>query len=134
MVDRGRASKDIKNAWVAAVASAALMLVVVLVSSIGGLPFHGADWGAVLEIVVLMALAFGVRLKSRTAAVALLAYFVVIQVLLRAGLGMGATGLFVAVVLGWFYGRGVIGTFADHRLDTAVVEADQPIEAELAAS
>lgn len=118
----------------AAIASAAVMVVAVLASRVGDLPLRGGDWGAVLEIAMLMALAFGVHLKSRTAAVVLLVYFIAVQVLLRAGLGMGATGVFVALVLGWLYVRGVIGTFSYHRLDTVTVNADQPVEPELAAS
>lgn len=99
----------------AAYASSAVMIVAVLAARVGGVPLHGADWGSVLEIAILMALAFGVHLKSRGAAVVLLGYFVAVQVLLRAGFGMGASGVFVALLLGWFYVRGVIGAFAYHR-------------------
>lgn len=122
MVERDRALKNIRNAWVAAYASAAVMLVAVVVAAIGGLALNGADYGRVLEIAILMALAFGVHMKSRAAAVVLLGYFAVGQVLLRAGFGMGASGVFLIAVLGYLYVKGVIGTFALHRIDAA--EAD----------
>lgn len=108
------------------------MVVAVLAARVGGVPLHGADWGSVLEIAILMALAFGVHLKSRAAAIVLLAYFVAVQVLLRAGFGMGASGVFVALLLAWLYVRGVIGTFAYHR--SSVADRTTESEPELAAS
>lgn len=127
-MDRNRALKDIRNAWIAAYVSAAVMVVAVVIARLGVVPLHGADLGTALEIAILMALAFGVHMKSRAAAVVLLVYFVVVQVLLRAGLGMGASGVFVAAMLGYLYVRGVIGAFALHRIDAAITEhEDRPL-------
>jgi hypothetical protein len=122
VVDRDRVLKDIRNAWLAAYASAVIMVVAVLAAVFARVPLHGADHGSALEIAILVALAFGVHMKSRGAAVVLLGYFVAFQVLLRAGLGMGLSGLFVVVLLGYFYVRGVAATFAYHRIDAGADE------------
>jgi hypothetical protein len=108
----------------AAYASAAVMVVGVLVATFTGVRLHGADLGSALEIAILVALAFGVHMKSRAAAVVLLGFFV-IQVLLRAGLGMGLSGVFVVALLGYLYVRGVIATFVYHRIDASATEQEE---------
>ena len=121
-----RALKDIRNAWIAAYASAAIIVVAVLMVQFGNVPLRGADWGSLLEIAVLMALAFGVYLKSRAAAVVLLLFFVLVQVLLRIDGSIGLSGIFVTLLLGWLYAKGVTGTFTYHRLASAASAAEAP--------
>jgi hypothetical protein len=126
-MDRDRALKDIRNAWVAAYVSAGVIVVAVLVARFGGVPLHGVNWGSLLEIAILMALAFGVHMKSRAASVVLLGYFLTVQVLLRVDTHIGVSGIFVAVLLGWFYVRGVMGTIAYHRLESAQPSPDEEL-------
>ena len=134
MVDKERALKDIRNAWIAAYVSAGIIMVAVLLARFVGVPLHGADWGSLLEITVLMALAFGVYLKSRAASVTLLLFFIIIQMLLRVDGDIGVSGVFVILLLGWLYAKGVKGAFAYHRIDSASEDSVDLPDEELVAA
>ncbi len=132
MVDK-RALKHIRNAWIAGFASSAFIVFTVVMIEVFDLPITGASRWSLVSATVLLGLAYGVYRKSRIAAVALLGFFMVNQVLLRLDdPAIGATGLFVAFLLTYLYARGVTGTFLYHRRQrTALVRI--PIEEELVA-
>lgn len=72
-----------------------------------------AAWNFV-DIALVFALAFGVYRKSRTAAVMLVIYLILSQILIMVSTGM-PRGVVLAIVLLIFYSRAVVGTFRYHR-------------------
>jgi hypothetical protein len=106
--------KKIRNAWIAALISAAVTLVVSLLALAGNHvgPFTGAE---LLDVVFILALAFGISRKSRVCAVVMFVYFVFSKYLLIRQTGQ-LNGLFMGVVFLYFYALGVAGTFEYHKL------------------
>ncbi|WP_432727239.1 hypothetical protein [Variovorax sp. W6] len=106
--------RKIRNAWIAGLVSAAVTLVFVLIA-VAGTSLIGMSAYQLLDVVLILGLAFGIYKKSRICAVLMLAYFVWAKVvLIRLGHANG-TGLVMAAVFFYFYLQGVIGTFAYHR-------------------
>lgn len=101
-------AKKIKSAWIAGLISAAMTLLVVLVGVAG---FN--VWN-LLDVALILALAFGIYKRSRTCAVMLLVYFAVSKIITVAETGK-ATGIVLGLVFIYYYGQGVVGTFAYHR-------------------
>jgi hypothetical protein len=118
-MDKERALNDIRNAWIAGFVSSAFILFTVVVIEVFGLTISGVSLWSLIAAATLAGLAYGVYRKSRIAAVALLSYFMINQVLARMDdPAIGAPGLFVAFLLTYLYARGVTGTFIHHRLTT----------------
>ncbi len=106
--------KKIRNAWIAALVSAAVTLVIALVAMAGELhgPFSGSQlW----DVVFILGLAFGISRKSRVCAVVMFLYFVISKIWL-----IYVTGQFNGIYLGfaflYFYGQGAMATFDYHRI------------------
>jgi hypothetical protein len=111
--------KKIKNGWVAAIISAAFTLVITLLAmsragSVGAAPLELASIQLV-DVALLLGLAFGVYKKSRTCAVLLLIYFVASKIIIAME-GGKAGGTIMGLVFIYFYGQAVVGTFAYHKL------------------
>ena len=106
--------KKIRNAWIACLVSAAVTLVVSLAALAGSRmgPFTGAE---LVDVVLILALAFGISRKSRVCAVLMFCYFVISKVMLIASTGQ-VSGLFMGLVFLYFYALGVQGTFEYHKL------------------
>jgi hypothetical protein len=122
---RERALRDIRNAWVAALVSAALTAAMVLLVVYLELPLLGFSLWSVISVVVLLAGAYGVSQRSRTAAVLLLIYFVVGQVSLRLQYPeVGYSSMFIVVIFAILYLRGAVAAFTYHRLDAEGLESD----------
>ena len=125
MEQRERALRDIRNAWVAALVSAALTAAMVLLVMYLEMPLPGFSLWSVISVVVLLAGAYSVSQRSRMAAVLLLIYFAVGQVSLRLQYPeVGSSGIFIAVIFGILYLRGAIATFTCHRLEAQGFESD----------
>ena len=106
--------KKIRNAWIAALVSAGVTLVVALLALAGNHvgPFTG---GELVDVVFILALAFGISRRSRTCAVIMFGYFLVSKILLIRQTGQ-AGGLFMGIAFLYFYAMGVAGTFEYHKL------------------
>lgn len=104
--------KKIKAAWIAALVSAGITLVVVALS-MSGKPLYNFDAWALLDVGLMLGLAFGIHRKSRTCAVLMLCYFIYSKVVLLAQ-GAPVTSLPVALMFLYFYWLGVVGTFKYH--------------------
>ena len=89
------------------------------------LPLLGFSLWSVISLVVLLAGAYGVSQRSRTAAVLLLIYYVVGQVSLRLQYPeVGYSSMFIVVIFGILYLRGAVAAFTYHRLDAEGLESD----------
>ena len=127
MEQRERALRDIRNAWVAALVSAVAMAAMVALVDYLDLPLFGFSLWSGINVVVLIAGAYGVRQRSRTAAVLLLIFFVVSQVSMRLEYPeVGYSGIFIAAVFATLYWRGALATFRYHRLQAAGSVSESP--------
>jgi serine/threonine-protein kinase len=106
--------KKIRNAWIAAIVSGSLTLLVTLVA-MSGSPIFGFSAWMLIDVALIFGLAFGIYKKSRTCATVLLVYFIISQILLRIETGQ-TSGLFMSIIFIYFYWQGVSGTFAYHKL------------------
>lgn len=104
--------KKIKGAWVAALVSAGLTLIFVAVAMSGKKVYNFDAW-ALLDVGLMLGLAFGIFNKSRTCAVLMLCYFIYSKFELMAQ-GAPASSLPMALVFLYFYWNGVVGTFKYH--------------------
>jgi hypothetical protein len=112
--------KKIKNGWVAALISAVMTLGVTLIAMSGTAVLGFSAW-ELIDVALILGLAFGIYKKSRTSAVIMLVYFVASKILIMVESGK-PTGLLMGMVFVYFYWQGVVGTFAYHTLkkDNAV--------------
>lgn len=108
------AEKKISDAWWLALICAGATALLASIS-LGGEPIAGIDAWAFADVALLIGLAFGLARKSRTCAVLLLVYFVGSKLLLWHESG-NLKGLPVALLLTFYFGRGVLGAFDYHRL------------------
>ncbi len=70
----------------------------------------------IFDILLIFICAFGVQKKSRTAALALLAYFILSKILLSIELNK-VSGLGISLVFMYFFARATQGTFVYHKLE-----------------
>ena len=106
--------KKIRNAWIACLVSAGVTLVVSLLALAGRRvgPFSGAE---LIDVVFILALAFGISRKSRVCAVLMFCYFAISKVMLITSTSQ-FNGLFMGLAFLYFYAMGVQGTFEYHKL------------------
>jgi hypothetical protein len=99
--------KKIRSAWIAGLISAAVTL------AFSAFGWQGFDLMNLLDVGLLLGLAFGVYKKSRACAVVLLGYFVLSKIVIVIETGK-ANGLIMSMVFLYFYWQGVVGTY-QHR-------------------
>jgi hypothetical protein len=105
----------------AACISAGLTLIFSVLGAIGVISLPGYDAWNLIDVAILAALAYGVWRRSRVCAVLLLLYGIANEVFLA----FDETARFslLRVVFIYFYFRGAIQIFRDHRSGTAVEPA-----------
>ncbi|MGH8025172.1 MAG: hypothetical protein ACREO0_00450 [Pseudoxanthomonas sp.] len=108
--------KKIKHGWVAALFSAGITLLVTLIA-MSGTDILGFSAWELIDVALILGLAFGIYKKSRTCAVFMLVYFIISKIVLMAESGQ-PTGIPMALVFGYFFWQGVSGTFAYHKFKT----------------
>lgn len=104
--------KKIRYAWIAALFSAGLTLVVTLIAMSGTKILGFSAW-ELLDVVFILGLAFGIYMKNRACAVIMLIYFIASKIILMVEAGQ-PSGLPMAIAFGYLYWQGVAGTFAYH--------------------
>jgi serine/threonine-protein kinase len=115
-------AKKIKGAWIAALVSAALTLVMILIAVGSGATFMGINAWAFVDIGIILGLAYGVYRKSRTCAVLLFTFFLVEKIAMFASANrVGSVPIALAFI--YLYGRGMVGTFQYHRERKAAAAA-----------
>lgn len=106
--------KKIKGAWVAAVISGCMTLLITLVA-LSGKSMLGFDAWNSIDVVLIFGMAYGIYRKSRTCAVLMFGYFAISKIMLFTQTGQASGAVFGLIFL-YFYGRGVVGTFQYHKL------------------
>ena len=105
--------KKIRQAWIAALFTAGITVVVIVIS-IAGEPILVYTAWEFFDVALVLGLGFGIYKKSRTCAVLMLVYFVASKILIMVETGKPA-GLFMGLLFAFFYWQGVSGTFAYHK-------------------
>lgn len=114
-MDNEKALKYIKTAWVLAIVSSLLTLLVIIISVLGNNNFLGLSLYSLLDVVFVLGLAFGVYKKSRVCAVMLFIFFVLGQLNILIS-GMGSIGSFImSVAFATGYFQGIRGTIHYHK-------------------
>ena len=111
-----QAERHVSNAWWAALISAGVTVVFAFIS-LGGTAHAGIDAWAFADVVLILALAFGLSRKSRVCAILLFLYFVGSKLLMWSENPQQASrGSFVAIVFMYYFFMGIVGTFQWHSL------------------
>jgi hypothetical protein len=111
----------IRNGAIAALISAAVTLLVVAISVFGGEAdgqSYFNDPYLFIDVVLILILAFGIYRKSRLAAVVMFVYFLLSKIMIGVETGK-VSGLFIAIIFLYYFGKAIQGTFAFHKLEKA---------------
>lgn len=111
-MDIAKADAAIKNAWMAGIVSGVITLIVTAVAMYG-YSFMGFSALNLLDVALIFGLTFGIYRKSRVCAVIMLIYFIGSKIYLWMDTGK-LSGLPLALVFGYYFFQGVLGTFAYH--------------------
>lgn len=103
----------IKGAWVAGIISGCMTLAITLLA-IGGTSVLGFNAWNFVDVALISGLTFGIYRNSRTCAVLMLVYFVVSKIMIMVD-GGSSSGIVMSLVFIYYFGRGVMGTFAYHK-------------------
>ena len=109
-----QANAAIRTAWKMSLVSIGVTIALTLVYASGG-SLADIDWWNWIDIVLMLALTFGVYKKHRASAVTLFAYYVVSKIYVWIIYGV-FLGVPIAAIFAYFFFRGVQGVFAYHRL------------------
>jgi hypothetical protein len=103
----------IKQAWVAGIISTALTAVMVVLAMSGAQVAGFTAWEAI-DVALMAGLTYGIYRKSRICAVLMFVYFVASKIMMAMD-GSASGGFVMAAIFAWFYGQGMVGTFAYHK-------------------
>ena len=107
--------KSIRNAWIVGTICGVLTLLVTLISAAGvDIPGLDFDLWNLLDVLLIFGLIFGIYKKNRVCAILIFVYFVRSKVLIWKE-SASVSGLSVAVIFGYYFLQGILGTFAYHR-------------------
>jgi asparagine N-glycosylation enzyme membrane subunit Stt3 len=107
-MNQEEAEKAIRNAWIAGIISGVVTLLAIFFLA-------GFDLFNLIDVALIFGLTFGIYKKSRAAAVIMLIYYTISQILFRLEQGT-MSGIFLTLVFLYFYFQGIRGTFAYHKL------------------
>jgi hypothetical protein len=127
-----QALKHIRNAWIVGIISAAVTMLVILVSAAGGTLAPGLklDWTALLDVIVMLALSYGVARKLRWCAFGLSGYFVLNKIVMWSqGVGANPFGVIFSLVFLYYFYQGVRGTWAYQLMKGAWERSSSPAPA-----
>ncbi|WP_297428345.1 hypothetical protein [Clostridium sp.] len=112
-MDNEKAFKHIKNAYCLAILSGVMTLILTMLSILGIWDL-GLDLSELLEVVLVLGLAFGVSKKSRVCAIALFIYYTINKAIMIFSNG-GIVGLAIIFIFAIGYFQGIRGTLHYHK-------------------
>lgn len=127
-MDREDALKAMRRGAIAAVVSATVTAGAMVLARAGsgdGLLGYFADPWMILDVGLMLALAWGVHRRSRTAAVLLLLTFVAARIILALDTGRFPFPL-LSLLLIWFFARAIQGAVVWHRLQRQADAGHRP--------
>lgn len=117
-MDMEKAEKAVRNGAIAGfiVAGMTTLIFMLAMSGVGdGALDYWNDPLLFIDIVLAAGLSFGLLFRSRTCAILLFAYFLISKLVLIAETGQ-FQGIVLALVMLYFFGQAIRGTFAWHRI------------------
>ena len=113
------ANSRIKAAYIAAFISAAMTLLLIILSSLGQSVIQGFDFYVLIDVVFIVVLAFLIKiLRSRIAAVIMFVYFLISKVIIfmdNPG-AMSSFSVIIAIIFAVAFWYGILGTFAYQKI------------------
>jgi hypothetical protein len=106
--------RKIKHAWIAGLISAAITLLVTLLA-VSGFKVLDFDAWEFLDVALILGLTYGIYRKSRVCALLMFLYFLASKILMFVQSGK-PNGIVMGIIFLYYYGQGVAGTFAYHKL------------------
>lgn len=106
--------KKIHEGWIAALVCAGFTLLAVIVASMVPSMAALVDAWALLDVVFVFILAFGIRARSRTAATLMFLYYLASKIYQFKVTGK-FSGLFVTAILTYYFFRAMVATFDYHK-------------------
>lgn len=117
-MNKSEAIKATRNGAIAACISAAMTLLVVLLAisiDFGGKLALWNDPLNILDVFLILACAYGMYRKSRVASIVIFVYFIAAKVIIAIET-QAYSGIGLAAVFLYFYGRAIQGSFTFHKL------------------
>ena len=104
---------NIRNAWCATLVTGIMILFVILFSIFS--PTSSFNPWALIDVVLIFGIAYGIYRKSRCCALIMLIYFAVSKIILFLDGMTTLSNLIIGLIFFFFYFKGVTGTFAYHK-------------------
>jgi len=106
--------RKIKNAWITGVISIVITLFAITMGLFGrGVGAFNLDLYALIDVILMAILAYGVYRNSRICAILIFLLFAANKIVMWMDSG-DIQGIALAAVFLWFFARGIIGTFQYH--------------------
>lgn len=105
----------IRNGWIAAVISAIMTFIVMLIALNKQIYSEFIDIWTTVDIVLILLLAFGIYKKSRTATTIMFLYFLLSKIWFIAETGR-FNGVLISILFLYFYFNAMTASFAYHKL------------------
>jgi hypothetical protein len=115
IVDHAKAQMHIRNCWIAGLVSGGVTLLVALAAALG-FSFMGFSTWNLLDAGLMLGLSYGIYRNSRICAILLFAYFAASKAIMWVQF-RNIAGLPLALVFGYFFFMGILGTFACHSVN-----------------
>jgi len=117
--------KDIRNAWIAGIVSAALTLIYAVIGTYNeNFRFkYGIDVWSFLDVAFILILVYGIYRKKRLAAIVMFCYFLLSKIIIASETGH-ISGALIGLLFSYFYFMGIVGTIQYHKflLHTGAIE------------
>lgn len=118
-MNRCDAIKATRNGAIAALVSAAITITVVVIAISTDAEGRFAIWNDplnLLDVILILGFAFGMYRKSRIASVLMFVYFIATKIIIAIETN-SFTGVGMALVFLYFYGKAIQGSFVYHRIE-----------------
>lgn len=121
--------KKIKAGWIVALISGVMTIALIGVAMGTGALGDMFDWWSSIDVILIFALAFGIYMKSRTAATIMFVYFLLSKIWFIVETGKPG-GIVLSLVFLYFYLQAMIGTYQYHKFVKEAAQGGQDPQAE----
>ncbi|MEW9094134.1 MAG: hypothetical protein AB2417_03535 [Clostridiaceae bacterium] len=108
-----KALNSIRNAWMWATFSSSVMFILFILSQVGIMDVY-MNYLIIIDILLVLGLAFGVYKKSRVCAILLFIYFILDKIIVTISQGRAPSTVWL-IIAGGIYVQGIRGTFYYHK-------------------
>jgi hypothetical protein len=122
LTEQEEIDKKIKNGWIAAVISMVMTIALMLLAATTGMLQNLFNIWSTFDVVLGLALAFGIYKKSRFAATTMFIYFLLSKIFIFSATGK-PTGVVTAIIFLYFYFQAMVATYQHHKLAKSVASS-----------